>query len=464
MVEWTPRDYQYETVQFGLEHPAAGLFLEPGLGKTSIMLAIFKILKEKGIVRRALVVAPLLVCKHVWPEEVRKWSNFHGLRVVVLHGKNKNKVARQDADIYLVNPEGLAAGGRTWYSDYAHKYVQPDMLVVDESTKFKNSGSKRFKSLKKLLPQFKRRYILSGTPMPNGYEDLFAQIYILDLGATLGSYITKFRQEHFRQIPRGVYSDWELYEGHGEIITDKISAFCKVLKADGLVQLPEITWVDNLVDLPDTARAHYARIENDFITMINEDVVTAETAPIVGMKLRQICNGGVYVEGGESVEIHKAKCEALRGIVEESGKPVLCAYQFKHDIDRIRDFFGYKVPSMSDSESLHNSYIKGFNDGKIPLLLAHTASVGHGLNLQESSNRVAFFGLPWSLDEYEQFIKRVVRSGNKHLRAFVHHIVVAGSVEQRMSATIREKDATQQSFLTAIMSYYKENENDQSSK
>lgn len=461
MVSWTPKKYQLEAVKFMIARGVAGLFLDPGLGKTSVTLAAFKLLKEQGYVRRMLVVAPLRVCYSVWPQEVKKWADFHGLRCTVLHGADKNARARLPYDIFVVNPEAFSTGkGGSWYQHYAADYVKADMLVVDESTRFKNSQSKRFKSLKALLDTFKRRYILTGTPMPNSYEDLFGQVYLLDRGAALGQYITHFRREHYQaRNTWGGYTEWEMKPGHDKEILNKIAPFCLRMSSDDYLELPEL--VENVigVDLPAPVRKAYDRLEKDFVAELSGMDVEAFSAASLSTKLRQLCNGGVYNAEGEAVHAHDAKCEVLESIVEEAGKPVLCAYQFRHDIERIRRHFRYDVPYIGGgvNERKAAELIDQFNAGAIPLLLAHPASAGHGLNLQEQSNHVVFFGLPWSLEEYDQFIRRVHRQGNPNTHVFLHIILANDTVEQGMLQALGSKDRSQKAFFDAVKAYYRVN-------
>jgi SNF2 family DNA or RNA helicase len=458
MQSWVPKNYQLEAAKFMVSRGVAGLFLDPGLGKTSVTLAAFASLKKQGYVGRMLVIAPLRVCYSVWPNEIKKWSQFAGLRIAILHGPNKNARARLNYDVFVVNPEAFSTGkGGSWYENYAAEYVQADMLVVDESTKFKNSQSKRFKSLKNLLGNFKRRYILTGTPVANGLEDLFGQIYLLDRGVALGAYISHFRREHYQpKSSWGGYSEWELKEGHESLILDKIAPFCLRMSSDDYLELPEL--VENVVSvpIPDTLRKSYEVLEKDFITKIGELDVEAFNSAALSIKLRQICNGGVYGEDGTPIHVHGAKCDALESIVEEAGKPVLCAYQFVHDVHRIREHFGYEVPYIGGgvSERRASELIDDFNAGKIPLLLAHPASAGHGLNLQEQSNHVVFFGLPWSLEEYDQFIRRVHRQGNPNSHVFLHILLIENTLEQGMAKALSSKDRTQKAFFSAIKDYY----------
>lgn len=455
--QWNPRPYQKTAIQTMITRGAAGLFLDPGLGKTSITLAAYKILFNQGYVRRMLVVAPLRVCQLVWPAEVKKWANFHGLKVNVLHGKDKDKLAREEAHIYVINPEGLWSANKSWYFDYAHKYVQPDMLVIDESTRFKNTKSKRFKVLKKHIADFRRRYILTGTPAPKGYEDLFGQIYILDQGTALGEYITKFRREHFVPVDGSghIVYKWALKEGHDQIIMDRLAPFCLRMRAQDYLDLPELVQNDVWVDLPDNVRGHYQELENEFFTVIEDEAIEAPSAAAVSNKVRQLCNGGLYTAEGDYVTVHDIKCQALADTMEEAGSPMFVLTQYQHDVKRIRDFMGYEVPYLGGGTSSNDAvkHVTSFNRGELPLLLAHPASAGHGLNLQEVCCHVGMFGLPWDLELYDQALKRVLRSGNPNKRVFLHRYLALNTIEVGMAAALVSKDRSQQALLNYILEY-----------
>ncbi len=451
-MKWSPQPYQLKAVKFMIERGVAGVFLDPGLGKTAITLAAFKVLKAQGMVKRMMVVAPLRVIHSTWPNEIWKWDEFRGMTYSILHGPEKKARSRIPADIYLVNPENFQRGDPTL------PYAECDMLVIDESTKFKNSQSQRFKNLKKHLDRFRRRYILTGTPMPQGYEDLFAQVYLLDRGAALGEYITHFRREHYdARAQYGGYSEWELKEGHDKLILDKIAPFCLRMSAEDYLTLPELIENRVEVEMPPEARRVYDALEKEFIAMLSSgETLESFSAASLTTKLRQVCNGGAYNGERAVVELHDAKVSALADIVEEAGKPVLCAYQFVHDIERIRKHFKRDVPYIGGGvpEKVATRLINEFNEGSIPLLLAHPASAGHGLNLQESANHVVFFGLPWSLEEYDQFIRRVHRQGNPNSHVFLHILTAKDTVENAVVQALSAKDRTQKAFFEAITSQY----------
>jgi SNF2 family DNA or RNA helicase len=266
--KWEPHAYQMQAMEMMVSMGAAGLFLDPGLGKTSTTLGAFNILQKQGYVTRMLVIAPMRVCYNVWPNEVMKWEQFGHLKVNVLHGKGKEEALNDPADIYVINPEGLP-----WLAERDRlKRIKPEMLVVDESTKFKNGSSKRFKLLKKMLNQFDRRYILTGTPTSQGLEDLFGQIYILDGGNALGQYITHYRRKYFYQTGYGGYS-YEPREGAADEIAEKIAPFTLRLKAEDYLELPELVYNEVVVDLPQDVRLMYQELEREFIATIHEEEI-----------------------------------------------------------------------------------------------------------------------------------------------------------------------------------------------
>lgn len=434
-----------------VELGAAGLFLDPGLGKTSTTLGAFISLKKAGYVKRMLVIAPMRVCYNVWPNEVLKWKQFNGLKVNVLHGRSKEEALNDPADVYVINPEGLP-----WLAGANRlKRINPEMLVVDESTKFKNGSSKRFKILKSMLNQFKRRYILTGTPTAQGLEDLFGQIYILDGGAALGRYVTHYRRRYFEQTGNPQWRQYALRPGAEDEIAEKIAPFTLRLKAEDYLTLPELVFNQITVDIPPDVRLMYQELEREFIAVIKQEEITAPTAAAVSTKLRQLVNGGVYNENGETVEVHTAKVEAVSELVESlAGLPLLVLYQFKHDIHRLRAVLG-DVPHIGSgvSNTLGEALCRQFNDGTLPVLLAHPASVGHGLNLQGRSNHVAFFGLPWDYEQREQAIRRVYRQGNPNTHVFIHDIVARGTIDQAVHRALTRKEGNQASFLAALKTY-----------
>lgn len=448
-MKYVPHEYQKDAIKFLLSHGCAGLFLDPGLGKTSITYATFKILKDQGLVSKMLVIAPLRPAISVWPREAQKWDEFRDLRVCVLHGPEKNILLERDYDVYIINPEGLP-----WLFDRLRGRRFPfEMLVVDESTKFKHTNTKRFKILRPWLNFFKRRYILTGSPAPNGLLDLFGQIFILDMGNALGRFITHYRGEYFDPSGFGGYT-WVLRRGSADRIYEKIAPLTLRMAAKDYLSLPPLIYNTIEVELPPEAMQIYREMEDLMITQLAEDTVVAANAAAATMKCRQIANGGIYVEAPEFRNIHTAKSEAVSDLVEElGGKPALIAYEFQHDLDRLRTIFP-GVPHLGGgiSSRRQREIEDAWNSGGLPILLAQPQSVAHGLNLQGVGAAVIWHSLTYNLEDYEQLIRRVWRQGQVE-RIVVHHIVARNTVDEVVLRTIGRKDHTQQALLTALKEY-----------
>ena len=446
MAEWRPKKYQFEAVKFILAHCNSGIFLDPGMGKTSTTLTAVDLLKQKGAIQRVLIIAPIRPMYKVWPDEIKKWDHTRHLKYTILHGDDKDKRLRDIADIYLINPEGLK-----WFmNENGMEILKPDMLVIDESTKFKDYSTARFKLLKPYLRKFKWRLILTGEPAPNGYMDLFGQMYIVDEGNSLGRYITHYRANFFFPTGYGGY-EYKLQPGADKVIQEKIKPCVMRLSAEEHLDMPELIFNDIMVDLPDNVRQIYKSFEDDFIATIGDSTVISPNAAAVGSKCRQVANGGVYDEFHTSLHIHDVKTAALVDLVEQlQGNPLLVAYEFQHDLDRIKKVFPDAPVLTGASGTKLERMIDGFNNGNIPVLVGHPASAGHGLNLQAACHHVCFYGLTWDLDLYHQFYKRVWRQGQPSNRVFVHRILADKTLDRTVARTLYHKDATQQHFLNAI--------------
>jgi len=443
---WKPRSYQEQAVKLMVSQAAAGLFLDPGLGKTSTTFAAFKILKDAGYVKKMLVIAPRRAAQIVWPAERSKWLEFNNLSVHVLHGKGKDNIP--DADIYVINPEGLE-----WVSSRLTA-LGVDMLVVDESTKFKHSNTQRFKLLRTLLPRFKRRYILTGTPTPNGLMDLFSQIYILDQGNTLGRYITKYRNEFFFQTGYGGYT-WSPKLDSMERITNRVAPLVLRMKAEDYLDMPQLIFNDIYVELPPAASARYRAMENDFFVALESNEIVAENAAVASGKLRQIANGGAYTGvDKEFVVLHQEKVSALADLVEQlAGNPLLVLYEFDFDREMIQKEINCVALRSGTSDKAAAEYIRGFNAGEIPVLIGHPGSMGHGLNLQGACHHVCWYGLTWNLEYYDQATRRVYRQGQESDRVFVHRIAARNTIDEVVLHTLAGKNARQSELLSNLQRY-----------
>lgn len=472
---WAPHAYQKKAVKFLLEHAASALFLDPGLGKTSITLAAIKVLKQKKLLDKVLLIAPLRVCYSVWPKEVGKWTDFDGLRVAVLHGPKKDEALQSDADIYVINPEGLdwllqakktkTAQGKTKVDVDLRRFKNLgfDTLVVDELSKFKHTNTNRFKGLKLVLNTFGRRWGLTGSPASNGLLDLFGQCYILDQGRTLGQYISHYRMKYF--VPSHDGFSWNIREGAEDEIYKRISPLALRMAADDYLDMPTLIENNIRVDLPADVMTMYSQLEEDLIAKLDANVVVAATAAAASMKCRQVANGGIYLDPDvqaliklpkskrEWVNLHTEKIDALADLIDElQGSPLLVAYDFEHDLDRLREKLGQDVPYIGGGVSAKRSaeLEEAWNQGHLPVLLGHPQAMGHGLNLQEMGNHVCWHSMTWDYELYDQFIRRVLRQGNKSKKVFVHHIMARGTIDEVMLAALKSKRRGQNALFDAL--------------
>lgn len=452
---WEPHEYQKEAVKFLVEHGSGQLWLDPGLGKTAIVLSAFRTLRLSSMARKMLVIAPLRPTYTVWPNEVKKWEQFEGYSVGVLHGAKKEKTLAANHDIYVINFEGLG-----WLSSKLRGQAWPfEILTVDEISFMKNTQTQRFKTLKPLLDRFDRRWGLTGSPAPNSLLDIFGPQLIIDQGATFGPYVSRFREEYF--YPSGFNGyEWKLQPDGEARIQKKLNN--KVLRMAALdhLDLPSLAYNDVRVELPPAARKMYDAFEKALTIELEQGTVTAVNAAVAVMKGQQIANGGSYLDGNERVttHVHNAKTEAVMDLVEElSGQPCIIGYHFQHDLERLRKAFpNAPVIGSGVVGTKLDSITTNWNAGEIPVLLAHPMSAGHGLNLQDSGHAVIWYSLTWSLEIYEQFIRRLWRQGQKN-NIMVHHIIANDTVDEAIMLAVRRKDKTQQKLLTAVRDYIHRN-------
>lgn len=462
---WEPHPYQEKAVKLMIQQAAAGLLLDPGLGKTSSTLSAFTILKKAGLVNRMLVVAPIKPMYNVWPNEIEEWANFKHLTCAILHGKDKEwEVENPDGvDIFLINPEGLAwlLGTPKKPNFKRLKKLGVDMLVIDESTKFKSSKSGRFKLIKKVLGKFDRRYILTGSVSPNGLMDIWSQIYMLDTGNALGGYITHYRNEYFDEPSISEPFKWRPQEDATERVAEAISPLVLQLNAEDHLDMPDMIFVNLTVELPEDARRIYKEVDDAFISAMGQDLVVAGNAAAAGTKCRQIANGAVYTTDydtgrstGEWSTVHDEKLDALDELIDElSGAPLLVLYEFRHDLQRILERYP-DAPYLGSGTSERDSTIaiKRFNAGDIPLLLGHPASMGHGINLQKSCHHVCWFGITWNLEFYDQANARVYRQGQKEQSVMIYHICAKNTRDQKVLQVLNRKDRDQTTLKEALIS------------
>lgn len=464
-MKFKPHEYQQRAIAWIIERACAALFLDPGLGKTSIMLAAFHLLKKQKLVRKMLVIAPLRVMHSTWPAEARKWDEFKHLKIGILHGPTKSSVLFDESiDVHVINPEGLK-----WLFDRIDDPSELwQVLCVDESTKFKHTDTDRFKLLKPHLEKFGRRYILTGSPAPNGLLDLFGQVFILDLGASLGGFISHFRSNYFECYDGFTYTP---QYGAENRIYAKLQPLALRMSQEEYLHLPPLVGacgygepLVRLVELPPEAMKIYKQMEDLMITELEDDKVVAANAAAVSGKCRQIANGGLYGsanlkgfkdERGQ-YEIHEAKLDATEEILEElQGTPALVAYEYGHDLDRLLKRFGKDTPWIGGGVGTQRfrEIEAAWNRGEIPVLLAQPQSVSHGLNLQDTKAAVIWHSITWDLEVYEQFIKRVHRQGQKD-KVFVHHVVAKDTIDETVVKLLQKKDKTQRALLTALRDAY----------
>lgn len=446
---WVPLPYMLKAVEHLESRGSAGLALDPGLRKTSITLEAFRRLKERSLVRTMLVVAPLRVCRTVWRQEGAKWSEFRHLKFSLLHGPKKSERLKDAADVYLINPEGVV-----WLSkQFALRSLPFDIVVIDELTKFKNHSAERCKALRPRLKGVARRWGLTGSLAPNGWMDIFGQQLMLDNGAALGKYITHYRDSYFQVDWNGF--DYTLQPGAERRIIARIAPYWLQMSADDYMQLPELIQDPRYIELEQDARATYEKMKRDMIASLPEGVVTAANAAATYSKLSQMANGAVYAASHDNVaHIHDGKLDAIEELMEElNGQPLLVAYEFNHDLNRLRERFGADLPHLGKGTTVTQEaeYIARWNRNELPILACHPASAGHGLNLQEgNAAHVCWFGITWDLELYDQFIRRIRRSGNISQRIFNHLLIVRNSIDELKLAALSDKDLTQTRLLKAL--------------
>lgn len=459
-MDFTPHAYQMRAIEKMAQNPGFALLLDPGLGKTSIALAALSVFKHHKVLGAMLVIAPLRPMMLTWPAEVAKWDQFKGLRVSIIHGgpTQRRAAMAKAADVYLTNPENVA-----WLAEYvatplANAWGEtPKMLVVDESTRFKNQASQRFKALRAILPMFDRSYILTGTPVPQSVEDLFAQMQLVDRGERLGRFITHFRKTYMQaeQIRVGggrVVEKWHPMPDAAERIFKRIGDVALRLQAEDYLKMPKLTVNDIVVELPPAARKVCKDLEGTLVAKLaSGETLTAATAAAVVMKLRQVVNGVAYGEEG-ATHLHDAKLDALADLVEEqSGQPLLVAVAFLSEVKAIRERLGIDAPYLGGgvTRTAADNIVAEWNAGKLPVLLVHPTSVAHGLNLQAGGHAVCWFGLTWNLEEYLQCNARVYRQGQER-PVVIHRIVAKDTVDQDIAEALGSKADLQSTILNRL--------------
>ena len=442
-MKYTPHDYQQYAADFILEHPVAAVFLEMGLGKTVVTLtAIQELCLNRFEVRKVLIVAPLRVARDTWPAEIHKWDHLRSLTYSVAVGTETERMTAlmTKANLHIINRENL-----DWLINKSGLPFDYDMVVIDELSSFKSHQSKRFRSLLKVRPRLKRIVGLTGTPSSNGLMDLWAEFRILDMGERLGRFITGYRERFFLPDKRSaqmVYS-YKPAPGAEQSIYDRISDITISMKSCDFLTMPECVINEVAVRMDAREKQIYDSLRQTMVAKLEGKEIDAVNAASLSGKLLQIANGAVYDDDRKYHHIHDRKLDALEDIIEAAnGKPVLVAYWYKHDLQRIRQRFS--VREIKSSED-----ILDWNAGKIPVAVIHPASAGHGLNLQSGGNTMVWFGLTWSLELYQQTNARLWRQGQKDT-VVIHHIIAKDTIDERVMAALRKKEQTQTALIDAV--------------
>lgn len=442
-MKFVPYDYQKRAIDKIMKLPSVGLFLEMGLGKSVIALTAAKrLIYDELAVTRVLVVAPLMVAKDTWSRECEKWDHLKNLRVSKILGsaKQRREAVAAEADIYVINRENVV-----WLVNNYRTSWKWDMLVIDELSSFKSSKSERFRALKRIRPVFRRIVGLTGTPDPNGLMDLWAEMYLIDGGERLEKTIGAYRRKYFRPGRSNGYVvyNWIPVEGADKAIPKKISDITVSMLAKDYLQLPDR--IDRIVPvtLTDEERKVYKKLEKEHLLELDDDTeVSAANAAAVMGKLLQLSGGAIYDDDGNVVEFHQEKIKALEEIIETSNEPVLIFYGYRHERSRILKAFEKYEPRELKTED----DIRDWNAGKIRVLIAHPASVGYGLNLQDGGHIIVWYSLPWSLDQYQQANARLYRQGQKR-PVIVHHLIAMGTVDEQVIAALQKKHTGQAELM-----------------
>nr|DAV16796.1 MAG TPA: Chromatin remodeling complex ATPase [Caudoviricetes sp.] len=448
-MKYSPHSYQRYATEFIKDTPACAIFLDMGLGKTSITLtALNDLLFDSFDVHKVLVIAPLRVARTTWSEEVEKWEHLRMLRYSVAVGTETERLSalRTPADIYIINRENLG-----WLVEESGVPFDFDMLVIDELSSFKNHNTKRFKALMKVRPKVKRIVGLTGTPSSNGLMDLFAEFKLLDMGERLGRFIGQYRTNHFLPDKRNgqiIYSYKPLPDAEQRIY-DKISDITISMKAADHLKMPELISTEYTVQLSEKEQEKYDDLKEELVLTLDDGEITAANAASLSNKLSQMANGAIYDDNGDTINIHSRKLDALEDIIESmNGRPLLVAYWFRHDLERISErLSSLHIPctKLDTADS-----ISRWNKGEIPVALIHPASAGHGLNLQSGGSALVWFGLTWSLELYQQTNARLWRQGQTAETVVIQHIIAKGTIDEKILKALKNKDRTQSALIDAV--------------
>ena len=442
-MKYRPYEYQEYATRFIEENDTAAIFLECGLGKSVVTLTAIKNLIDKGEVKRVLVIAPLRVAMNTWPAEIKKWDHLKDLTYSVAVGnpERRKKALIAAADIVITNRENI-----DWIVNKSGAPLFFDMIVIDELSSFKSYRTNRFKALLKIRPSVSRIVGLTGTPSSNGLMDLWAQFRVLDFGERLGRYITRYREAYFTPDKRNaqVVFSYKPLPGAEEKIYDKIGDITISMKAKDYLKMPDLVMNTVKVKMSDKDGAIYEQLKDDMFIDIREEEIDVANAAALSNKLQQLANGAIYGADKKVIRIHDGKLDALEDLIESAnGKPVLVAYWFKHDLERIKERFPFVREIKTPDD------IKAWNKGEILVGIIHPASAGHGLNLQQGGSTMIWFGLTWSLELYQQTTARLYRQGQTKT-VVVHHIVTEGTIDELMLVSLDRKEKRQDALIDAV--------------
>ncbi len=445
MITFKPYPHQQAGIRWIIEHPAAGLFWGMGSGKTvTTLTALDAILHDYLEDGPVLVIAPKRVAENTWSKETTKWEHLSHLRISTVIGtaKERQDALGRDADLYVINRENVG-----WLVDHLGGRWPFPIVVIDELSSFKNQSAKRWKALRRVRGRIKRIIGLTGTPRPNGLEDLWPEIYLLDGGVRLGRTITAFRGQYLvpeRMNGHVVYS-YRPKEGAEAEVYEKISDICMSIRKEDVLSLPGQIYEDVEISAPPTILKQYKQFEKDKVMECLDDSgeIVAGSAAALTNKLLQFANGAIYDLDGQVHEIHRLKLDALEELLEEAGgDSVLVLYNYQHDRDRIMERIDCRMLDTPED-------IDAWNRREIPVALAHPASIGHGLNLQEGGHIIVWFGLTWSLELYQQANERLNRPGQKHV-CRVYHLILKGTHDKRVLEALQRKDKGQAAAIEAL--------------
>lgn len=459
-MKWLAHDYQRYAIEWIVQHPVCGVFLDMGLGKTSVTLtALQELLFERFEIRKALVIAPLRVARDTWKAEAGKWDHLRDLRLSIAVGSAAERRAalQADADIYIINRENvpwlITESGMKW--DF-------DTVVIDELSSFKNHTSKRYKALYSVRKKVRRMIGLTGTPSVNGLDDLWAEFRMLDMGERLGKHIGAFRETYERPDKRSwniVYS-WKPKPGAVEAVRERIADVTISMRSVDHLRMPELISAETVVRMDAREREAYERFMDEYVLALpvfgdspikgqSPGEVTAANAAVLSGKLSQLANGAIYDDDHEVRAFHERKLDALEDLIEAmNGRPVLVAYWFRHDRERIEERLREMGVRFAALERVYD--ISQWNRGLLEVGLIHPASAGHGLNLQEGGSHLVWFGLTWSLELYQQTNARLWRQGQQAGTVVIQHIITEGTIDRQILAALARKDMSQSALIEAV--------------